>query len=43
MRGDVSDETADRIGKVLVKAVEARRAQADELLSQVNPATPNAA
>jgi transcriptional regulator with XRE-family HTH domain len=40
MRGEVSDETAERIRKVLVKAVEARRAQADELLSQVNvPAT----
>ena len=37
MRGEVSDATAEHIRKILVRAVEARRAEADELLAKTAP------
>ena len=41
MRGEVSDATAERIRRVLLKAVEARRVQAEALLT-ANEAAPAA-
>jgi transcriptional regulator with XRE-family HTH domain len=43
MHGEVSEATAERIRKVLLKAVAVRRAEADELLSRNMPAETPAA